>query len=100
MATNNEDENDNNIQTTTSILVDDLPDDITKEELNTVFSKYGIIANIWVASNSGGFSFIDFDEYADAEAACKNLDNTVLWSATIRVKIFPPVNINVEQPLT
>lgn len=71
----------------TRVYVGGLTNEVTKEEIETEFERYGKLNSVWVALNPPGFAFVEFAEKEDAEAACDNLNNTELLGSTLRVEL-------------
>ena len=56
------------------VYVGDLGYGCAKQELEEVFSKYGVLRNVWVARKPPGFAFVEFEDSRDAEDAVRALD--------------------------
>jgi len=69
------------------VYVGNLGNNASKSELESVFSHYGPLKNVWVARNPPGFAFIEFQDPRDAEDACRNLDGTRVSGMRIRVEM-------------
>jgi hypothetical protein len=41
----------------------------SKHEIESAFSKYGTLRNVWVARNPPGFAFVEYQDNRDAEDA-------------------------------
>lgn len=61
------------------VYVGNLGNNAAKHELESAFSKYGPLVNVWVARNPPGFAFVEFEDPRDAEDAVRALDGT--WVA-------------------
>lgn len=46
----------------------------SKHEIESLFSKYGQLRNVWVARNPPGFAFVEFEDKRDADDAVRALD--------------------------
>ena len=57
------------------VYVGNLGENPNKEELETIFSRYGQIKNIYIGNSKPGFAFIEFTEERDAERCARALDN-------------------------
>lgn len=67
------------------IFVGGISESIQKEDLETVFSKYGRLTNVWVAQNPPGFAFVDFDDNQNASDAVAQMDGQELNGMTLKV---------------
>ncbi|GBM21230.1 RNA-binding protein 1 [Araneus ventricosus] len=59
----------------------------TKDDIESLFSKYGPLRNVWIARNPPGFAFVEFEDRRDAEEAVAELDGTRLCGQRIRVEM-------------
>lgn len=62
------------------VYVGNLGNNASKNELESSFSKYGPLKNVWVARNPPGFAFIEFEDPRDAEDAVRHLDGTYVFT--------------------
>jgi len=69
------------------VYVGNLGNNASKSELESVFSHYGPLKNVWVARNPPGFAFIEFQDPRDAEDATRNLDGTRIGGMRVRVEM-------------
>jgi len=69
------------------VYVGNLGNNASKSELESVFSHYGPLKNVWVARNPPGFAFIEFQDPRDAEDACRNVDGTRVGGMRVRVEM-------------
>lgn len=69
------------------VYVGNLGSGAAKHEIETAFSKYGPLRNVWVARNPPGFAFVEYEDNRDAEDAVTALDGTRLCGARIRVEM-------------
>ena len=58
------------------VYVGNLGSSASKHEIESAFSKYGPLRNVWVARNPPGFAFVEFEDPRDAEDAVRGLDGT------------------------
>lgn len=58
------------------VYVGNLGSNASKHEIESAFSKYGPLRNVWVARNPAGFAFVEFEDTRDAEDAVRGLDGT------------------------
>ena len=72
---------------TTKVYVGGLPPDARKEELESEFSRYGKLHDVWVARNPPGFAFVEFFDERDAKDACHDLDGRTLCGERVRVEL-------------
>lgn len=73
------------------IYVGNLPVDVRARELDDMFYKYGKIRDIDIKRPRRGgdfaFAFVDFDDYRDAQDACRGRDGIDFARRRIRVEI-------------
>ncbi|XP_037086321.1 RNA-binding protein 1-like isoform X3 [Pollicipes pollicipes] len=69
------------------VYVGNLGNSAAKNELESAFSKYGNLRNVWIARNPPGFAFVEFEDPRDAEDAVRGLDGTRLCGERIRVEM-------------
>ncbi|ERL89879.1 hypothetical protein D910_07238 [Dendroctonus ponderosae] len=60
------------------VYVGNLGSSASKHEIESAFSKYGPLRNVWVARNPPGFAFVEYEDPRDAEDAVRGLDGTEL----------------------
>lgn len=58
------------------VYVGNLGNSASKHEIESAFSKYGPLRNVWVARKPPGFAFVEFEDPRDAEDAVRGLDGT------------------------
>lgn len=61
------------------VYVGNLGSSASKHEIESAFSKYGPLRNVWVARNPPGFAFVEFEDPRDAEDAVRGLDGTYVF---------------------
>ncbi|CAL1267334.1 unnamed protein product [Larinioides sclopetarius] len=59
----------------------------TKDDIESLCSRYGPLRNVWIARNPPGFAFVEFEDRRDAEEAVAELDGTRLCGQRIRVEM-------------
>ena len=71
------------------VFVGGLPYDVREREIEDLFYKYGKIVDIMVKARDRGpaFAFVEFDDYRDAEDACRGRDGIEFGRRRIRVEI-------------
>ncbi|RWS21916.1 RNA-binding protein 1-like protein [Leptotrombidium deliense] len=69
------------------VYIGNLSDSCSKNEVETSFSKYGPLKNVWVARNPPGFAFVEFEDPRDAEDAVRGLDGTRISGSRVRVEM-------------
>lgn len=69
------------------VYVGNLGSNASKHELESAFTKYGPLRNVWVARNPPGFAFIEFEDPRDAEDAVRGLDGTRMCGTRVRVEM-------------
>ncbi|XP_077994708.1 serine/arginine-rich splicing factor 7-like [Glandiceps talaboti] len=68
------------------LYVGDLGSGAAKHELESRFSKYGPLRNVWVARNPPGFAFVEFEDPRDASDAVRGLDGRIICDRRVRVE--------------
>ncbi|VDD80398.1 unnamed protein product [Mesocestoides corti] len=63
-----------------------LSSSVSKSDLLRELSKFGTIADVWVARNPPGFAFVDFEKITDAEKAVRALDGITVCDSKLRVE--------------
>lgn len=56
------------------VYVGGIGGDVTRDELDREYSKFGRIKEVWVAKNPPGFAFVEFMDERDAEEAIRETD--------------------------
>nr|CAD7196918.1 unnamed protein product [Timema douglasi] len=69
------------------LYVGNLGSSASKHEIESAFTKYGPLRNVWVARNPPGFAFVEFEDPRDAEDAVRGLDGTRLCGTRVRVEM-------------
>ncbi|XP_066141737.1 RNA-binding protein 1-like isoform X2 [Euwallacea fornicatus] len=69
------------------VYVGNLGSSASKHEIESSFSKYGPLRNVWVARNPPGFAFVEFEDSRDAQDAVRGLDGTRCCGVRIRVEM-------------
>lgn len=73
----------------TNIYVKNLDSEVTDDELNTLFAKYGTITSAAIArdedGHSRGFGFVNFEKHEDAAKAVDALNDTEVRGKTLYV---------------
>ncbi|XP_014675930.1 PREDICTED: RNA-binding protein 1-like isoform X2 [Priapulus caudatus] len=69
------------------VYVGDLGNNATEHELESSFSKYGPLRNVWVARKPPGFAFIEFEDTRDAEDAVRAMDGARCCGVRIRAEM-------------
>lgn len=60
--------------------------DISKEDLQDKFEKFGAIVSIWVARQPPGFAFIEYEDRRDGEDAMREMNGRAIQGCDIRVE--------------
>ena len=71
------------------IIIRDLGNFSNKDELHKVYSRFGAIRNIWVASNPPGFAYVFYHSPKDAIRAVSATNGTYLFGGNVRVEFSP-----------
>lgn len=69
------------------VYVGDLGHGCAKQELEEKFSKYGNLANVWIARKPPGFAFVEFEDHRDADDAVRGLDGTRINGKKVKVEM-------------
>nr|XP_027226771.1 RNA-binding protein 1-like isoform X3 [Penaeus vannamei] len=75
------------MRTDCKVYVGNLGNTEAKHELESAFSKYGPLVNVWVARNPPGFAFVEFEDPRDAEDAVRSLNGTRLCGVRVKVEM-------------
>ncbi|CAH0552631.1 unnamed protein product [Brassicogethes aeneus] len=75
------------------VYVGNLGSSASKHEIESAFSKYGPLRNVWVARNPPGFAFVEFEDTRDAEDAVRGLDGTRLLTISFNFNMFIKGNL-------
>ncbi|XP_049786244.1 RNA-binding protein 1-like [Schistocerca nitens] len=69
------------------VYVGNLGSSASKYEIESAFSKYGPLRDVWVARNPPGFAFVEFEDARDAEDAVRGLDGMRMCGTRVRVEM-------------
>lgn len=69
------------------VYIGNLAEGASKADIESAFSKYGPLRNVWVARNPPGFAFVEFEDGRDAEDACRHLDGTRIAGGRIKAEM-------------
>ncbi|XP_046998092.1 RNA-binding protein 1-like [Schistocerca americana] len=64
------------------VYVGNLGSSASKYEIESAFSKYGPLRDVWVARNPPGFAFVEFEDARDAEDASTT---SKLWPKALKI---------------
>merc|ERR1711997_1328672 len=70
--------------------VGDINEDCRKRDLEKIFSKYGPLREIWLASYAPFYAFINYESKSDMEYAAKRADGERVAGRRIRVSRAKP----------
>lgn len=78
-----------------NIYVGNLPYSTTEDELRTAFGEFGEVSSVNVITDkftgqSKGFGFVEMPDNADADAAIKGLNDTLMGNRSIKVSQARP----------
>ncbi len=68
------------------LYIGGLSPSVAKENLSHELSKFGKVANVWIARNPPGFAFVEFDKATDADKALRALDGVTLCDSRLKVE--------------
>ncbi|XP_026466657.1 RNA-binding protein 1-like isoform X2 [Ctenocephalides felis] len=69
------------------VYIGNLGSSATKHDIETHFSKYGPLRNVWVARNPPGFAFVEYEDPRDAQDAVRGLDGTRCCGTHVKVEM-------------
>uniref|UniRef100_A0A6M2DU62 Putative rna-binding protein 1 isoform x1 orussus abietinus n=1 Tax=Xenopsylla cheopis TaxID=163159 RepID=A0A6M2DU62_XENCH len=69
------------------VYIGNLGHSATKHDIETHFSKYGPLRNVWVARNPPGFAFVEYEDPRDAQDAVRGLDGTRCCGTHVKVEM-------------
>merc|ERR1711913_198427 len=70
--------------------VGDITEDCRKKDLERVFSKYGPLKEIWLATYAPFYAFINYESKSDMEYACQRTNGERIAGKRIRVPRAKP----------
>jgi len=74
----------------TRLYVGGINQEVKREDLEGLFSKYGKCEHVWVAFNPPGFAFVNFEDEADAQSAVESLNGEEFMNCKLRVEVSRP----------
>jgi len=74
----------------TRLYVGGITDEVKREHLEELFSKYGKCEHVWVAFNPPGFAFVNFESPESATDACEALNGEDFMGCKLRVEVSRP----------
>merc|ERR1711973_973972 len=72
--------------------VGDINEDCGKRDLEKIFSKYGPLKEIWLASYAPFYAFVNYESRSDMEYAVKRANGERIAGRRIRVTVAKPRN--------
>ncbi|ORM40393.1 Serine/arginine-rich splicing factor 7 [Babesia sp. Xinjiang] len=69
------------------VYIGNLNPEATVDDVETLFSKFGTITNVWVARRPPGFAFVTFEDSRDATDAIDELDGTDYKGQNLKVEL-------------
>ncbi len=60
-----------------------------KEEIRRLFSKFGRLKNVWIATKPPGFAYVFFETFKDAQKAVDYYNGKRVCGITVRVELSP-----------
>lgn len=70
-----------------------LPHDVNRMDVEDFVKGYGVIRDIWIARNPGGFGFVIFEDRRDAEDAVRDLNGRTLLGQRVFVQFARDQNL-------
>jgi len=80
------------------IHISDLNASVTRKEVEKLFSKFGPINEVWVATNPPCFAFVNFKHRSDAEQAIRELDGKVIAGSRVGMSFARKRNYGGRRP--
>jgi len=74
----------------TRLYVGGISDEVKREHLEDLFSKYGKCEHVWVAFNPPGFAFVNFETEDAATEAVDALNGEEFMGCKLRVEVSRP----------
>jgi len=74
----------------TRLYVGGISNEVKREHLEDLFSKYGKCEGIWVAFNPPGFAFVNFTDENSASDAVEALNGEDFMGCKLRVEVSRP----------
>jgi len=74
----------------TRLYVGGISDEVKREHLEDLFSKYGKCEHVWVAFNPPGFAFVNFESEDSASEAVDALNGEEFMGCKLRVEVSRP----------
>ena len=74
----------------TRLYVGGISDEVKREHLEDLFSKYGKCEHVWVAFNPPGFAFVNFESEDSATDAVDGLNGEEFMGCKLRVEVSRP----------
>jgi len=74
----------------TRLYVGGISDEVKREHLEDLFSKYGKCEHVWVAFNPPGFAFVNFETEEAATDAVEALNGEEFMGCKLRVEVSRP----------
>lgn len=71
------------------IIIRDLGRYGDRDELHKVYNRFGVIRNIWIATNPPGFAYVFFNDSRDAMKAVTSTNGKVVCGERVRVEYLP-----------
>ena len=59
---------------------------VTQHMVQEIFSQYGTLSSVWVATNPAGFAFVEYEDPACAREAIQEMDGELINGVKVRVE--------------
>lgn len=69
------------------VFIGGITDNISKDEIEKEFSKYGKLNSVWVAQNPPGFAFVTYDDERDAEEAVRQMNGSSIPGTSAKLRV-------------
>ena len=83
---------------TSKIIVKDLADSVTENELKSIFDQYGTVTNVQLKRNANGksrkFAFVGFSLDESGLNACSKMNNSFIKGARVKVEVARRMTVN------
>ncbi|KAF7487954.1 hypothetical protein SSS_07242 [Sarcoptes scabiei] len=69
------------------VFIGGIGDRITKEEIESQFSRFGKLTNVWVAQNPPGFAFVEYDHISEADLAVSEMNGKSFMGSGNKIRV-------------
>jgi len=69
------------------LFIGNIVDTVEKEDVRSVYEKFGNVTDVWIAHNPPGFAFVEFETEDMANKAVEETNGTELFGGEVKVQI-------------